>query len=279
MAVPAFVGASDGRNGTPEGTSSLTLPIPAGSAGDLLVAVVGVKVNPSTTTPSGWTPIIAGFNGCTCASHPNEGIRCQLSAWWKIAAASDTSVTFSFGPQVIRQASGGVLRYSGVDAADPVNASGCDKGSSAAPTAPSVTTTRADTRVLRLAVTDADDAKSKFTSEPATQRFEIESTTVFGPGSSYTGDAVVTAASDAAQAAAGPTGTAGWALPSTDQWAAMTVAIQPPAGGGGEPNGCVAILIKILKLILQGLILAIKRLIALLKKLLRRRRGRTEADS
>ena len=36
MAVPSFVGVADGRNGNPEGTTSLTLSIPSGSVGDLL---------------------------------------------------------------------------------------------------------------------------------------------------------------------------------------------------------------------------------------------------
>ena len=75
MAVPLFVGAAEGRNATPEGSTSLTLPIPPGSDGDLLIAVVGVKENPATTTPSGWTPIIAGFNGCTSGTDTGYGIR------------------------------------------------------------------------------------------------------------------------------------------------------------------------------------------------------------
>ncbi len=245
MAVPTFVGVSEDRNGTPQGSSSLTLPVPSGSAGELLVAVVGVKINPSTTTPAGWTPIIAGFNGCTSASDPGLGIRAQLSAWWKISDGTESSVSFTFGPNV-SQGSGGVLRYAGADPASPIGPFSCDKGSSAAPTAPSVDTVSSDNRILRLVVSDADQAKSLFTSEPATKRFEIESTTVFGPGTAYTIDAVVTAASDAPQAGAGATGTAAWALPSIDQWAAMTVAIQPPADGGGQP-GCGAIIARVVE--------------------------------
>ena len=257
MAVPSFVGVAEDRNGNPQGTTSITLPIPSGSDGDLLIAVLGVKENPSTATPAGWTPIIAGFNGCTSGQDPSIGIRAQLSAWWKIAAAGDTQVQFTWGAQVIKQASGAVLRYSGADAANPIGPSNCDKGTSAAPTAPSVTTTSADNRVVRIAVTDADDAKSLFTSEPATKRFEIESTSVFGPGSSYTSEALVTAGSDAPQAAAGPTGTVAWALPSDDQWAAMTFSIQP---GTEVPPGCVAALVEIIRRIWQSIIDAINRL-------------------
>ncbi len=273
MAVPSFVGVAEDRNGTPVGAGSLTLSIPPGSDGDLLVAVVGVKINPSTTTPSGWTPIIAGFNGCTSASDPGVGIRAQLSTWWKVATSSDSSVTFSFGAGTTNQASGAVLRYAGADPANPIGASGCDSGSDAAPTAPSVTTTSADNRIVRLVVSDADQAKSLFTSEPATKRFELESTSVFGPGSSYTTDAVVTAGSDSGQAAAGATGTAAWALPSLDQWAAITVAVQPAAGGDGEPSGCVAAILKIIQLILEAIAKALKALFDWLRGLFGRRGG------
>lgn len=151
-----------------------------------------------------------------------------------------------------------MLRYSGADPNDPIGPSACDKGSSASPTAPSITTTSADNRVVRIVVADADQAQSKFTSEPATSRFEIESTTVFGPGSSYTTDAVVTAGSDAAQAAAGATGTAAWALPSLDQWATMSFAIQPSAE---VPPGCVAAVVEIIRRIWQAIIDAINRLL------------------
>jgi hypothetical protein len=279
MAVPSFVGVAEGRNGTPEGAGSLTLSVPAGSSGDLLVAVVGVKVNPSTTTPAGWIKIIAGFNGCTSTSAPQEGIRAQLSTWWKIADGSETSATFSFGAGVTRQASGAILRYSGADPSSPIDASACGSGTSAAPAAPSVTTTSADDRILRMVVSDADDAKSLFTSEPATKRFEIESTTVFGAGSSYTSEAVITAGSDEAQAAAGATGTAAWALPSADQWAAQTVAIKPSAGGGGEDQeGCVAAIIAVIRRILEGIINAIKNLFNKGSASVKERRARRKAE-
>ncbi|NND74271.1 MAG: hypothetical protein HKN44_04625 [Ilumatobacter sp.] len=281
MAIPTFVGVTEGRNGDPEGSGSLTLTVPAGAAGDLLVAVVGVKVNPSTSTPAGWTPIIAGFNGCVSASDPQIGIRAQLSSWWKISDGSETSVTVSFGAGVTRQAAGGVLRYSGADSANPIDAFGCDKGTSTGPTAPTVTTTTADDRVLRLVASDADDAQSLFTTEPATKRFELASTSVFGPGSSYTGDAVVVAASDAGQAAAGASGTAAWALPSADQWAAQTVAIRSAGGGGNgdAQEGCLAAIVAIIRKIIEAIIAAINKAIkALVAWIKRKRAGRSSGS-
>lgn len=276
MTVPTFVGVQSGRNGSPQGTGSLTLDVPAGASGDLLVAIVGVKLNPSTTTPAGWTPIIAGFNGCTTASESGTGIRGQLSTWWKVSDGSETSVTVSFGAGVIRQASGAVLRYSGVDTTNPIDVSSCDKGTSSAPAAPSVTTTTADDRILRVVVADAEQAKSLFTSEPAAARFNIASTSVFGPGSSYTTDAVVTGGADEGQAAAGPTGTAAWALPIAEQWAAQTVAIRPAANQTDPdpvPNGCLAVILEILRKIFEAIRKALAALARWLKGLRNRRSG------
>jgi hypothetical protein len=272
MAVPSFVGVEEGRNATPEGTTSLSVAVPSGSAGDLLIAVVGVKDNPSTTTPQGFTPIIAGFNGCTSGTDTGYGIRAQLSAWWKIADGSETAISVSFGPNP-RQAAGAVLRYAGTDPTTPIGESACDKGSSASPTAPSVNTVSADNRVVRLVVADGDQARSLFTAEPATKRFELASTSVFGPGSSYSIDAVVVAGSDAAQAAAGATGTAAWTLPSLDQWAAITLAIQPPADGAGQ-SGCAELIVRIIRIIIAAILAALRRLFEWLKGLLGRRRRR-----
>jgi hypothetical protein len=102
-------------------------------------------------------------------------------------------------------------------------------------------------------------AKSLFTSEPLTKRFELASTTVFGPGSSYTGEAVATAGSDEEQAAAGATGTAPWSLPIAERWAAQTVAIRPAGGDGGgtDEEDCAKALAEIIRKILEGIVNAI----------------------
>jgi len=47
---PGFSGGAD---------FGLTVGVPPGPAGDLLIFLVGVKTNPATTTPAGWTPIVA----------------------------------------------------------------------------------------------------------------------------------------------------------------------------------------------------------------------------
>ena len=61
-AQPVFVGASSAMGPS--------YAVPAGNVGDLLVFVVGVEVNPATTTPSGFTAVAGhdGFNGAVCGS-------------------------------------------------------------------------------------------------------------------------------------------------------------------------------------------------------------------
>ncbi len=278
MTVPAFVGVAEGRNGNPQASgNTLTISVPSGAAGELLVAVIGVKTNPSTATPSGWTPIIAGFNQCVSGTDPQTGIRAQLNTFWRVADGSETSVTVNFGAGVIHQASGAVLRYSGVDTNNPIDVSACDNGVSASPTAPSITTTVPDDRVIRAAVADTEDAKSVFTSEPATARFNHESTSVFGPGSSYTIDAVVTGGSDEPQATVGPTGTASWSLPAAEQWAAQTVAIRS-ADVGAAQEGCAAAIVAIIRRIWESIINGINSLFKKGSAKMKERREGTGGD-
>ncbi len=103
-APPSFVGVETAFSTT--NVTSLSVAVPSGSSGDLLIAVLGVAVNPSTATPAGWTPIQAGFNQGTCASGDSIGIRCQLNTWYKVASsASEGPVSFSWGG-TLRQAAG-----------------------------------------------------------------------------------------------------------------------------------------------------------------------------
>jgi len=243
----ALASADTGKNGA----SSLAIPVPAStqgdSSGDLLVAVLGVKVNPSTSGPSGWTavPGMGGFNGATCSSD-GEGIACQLTVYYKIAAGSESSANFSWG--TTRQAAGAVLRYSRIDASSPIGATGQQNGSSNAPTAPGITTTRSESRVLSIALSEADDARNSLTDTvlsgtPTTPRFNLVSfplasvnaSTGCGPplsGCSYTMDAVGMAASDIRRKALGSTPPVAWSLPAGDQWVAVTIEIKRPPDGG-----------------------------------------------
>ena len=239
--------SSTGKNAA----TSLSIPVPpstsGAASGDLLIAVLGVKINPATVGPSGWTalPGMAGFNGTVCASD-DEGIACQLAVFYKIASGSETTAHFSW--VTLYQAAGAVLRYSRFDTGSPFGAVGKQSGSSNAPTAPSVTTVRSESRVLRIALSEADNVRGSLTtvilgSDPPTLRFNLVSfppasvslATGCGPplsGCSYTNEAVGLAASDGRQATAGAPGTASWSLPGTDQWVGVTIEIKRPPGGG-----------------------------------------------
>lgn len=247
---PVYEAAATGNTGK-NGAMSLSIPVPASTVGtakgDLLLALAAVKINPALTAPAGWTviPQINGFNTAICGSD-GEGIACNLTAYYKIAAGDETSVVFGWPTEgAPRQAAGAVLRYSRIDASAPIGAIGTQAGSSNTPTAPAVTTTRSESRVLRIAVSEADNVRNSLTTtilsgDPATSRFNILSfppasvslATGCGPplsGCSYTNEAVGLAASDDGQKNAGASGTATWSLPGTEQWLGVTIEIKRPA--------------------------------------------------
>ena len=120
---------------------------------------------------------MAGFNGAICGSD-DEGIACNVTVYYKIANGSETAANFSW--QSLYQAAGAVLRYTRVDATTPIGATAKQAGSSNAPTAPSVTTTRSDSRVLHLALTEADNVQNSLSTvilsgDPPTLRFNLHS--------------------------------------------------------------------------------------------------------
>ena len=245
---PAFEGVESAGTGK-DGAVSLSIPVPASTtgdaAGDLLVSILGVKANPNTSTSDGWTavPGFGGFNGAVCAAD-TQGPACQLSIFYKIADGSETNVSFDWGS--LRQAAAIVLRYSNVDPTGPIGAARSQRGSSDAPTAPVVNTTQDGTRVLRIVVTETDDAMNFLDGSevlidaPNTTRANLvsfpdattDAATGCGPplsGCRETEDAVGLAAADARRGSAGGSGTASWELPGGDQWLAASVEIVPAA--------------------------------------------------
>lgn len=242
---PPIEGVETARTGG-NGATSLSITVPASTegtaAGDLLLAMLGVKANPNTRGPAGWSAIpgFQGFNGALCGSD-TEGTACQLSVFYKIADGSESTVDFSWG--TTRQAAGAVLRYSNADTTEPIGATRTARGSNSTPTAPVVTTTRASSRVLRLAVAESDDAREflagslVFADEPTTIRFNIVSfpdaisdpTNGCGPPLSecaLTDDAVALAGSDVHKGAVGASGTGEWELLGGDQWLAASSEIK-----------------------------------------------------
>ena len=122
-----------------------------------------------------------GSRGSTArsAGRTREGVSCQLSIFYKVTDGADTAAEFRWGSR--RHAAGAVLRYSNIDRLAPIGATTTARGTSAAPTAPVVVTTRANSRVLRLAVVETDDARNfligseVFTDAPNTVRFNVAS--------------------------------------------------------------------------------------------------------
>lgn len=224
-AQPTFIGVETNNNGDTSG--SLSVPVPPGLAGDLLLAVVTVYINPSTTTPTGFTPVpgFEGFNAANCASGDGAGIRCQLAAYWKISDGSETSVFWNFGPN-IRTAIGGVLRYRDTHPTDPIGATAEQNGTGTTVTAPSVVAAENDSLILRVAGADASNSGSELLNAPPTVRWSRGSA---DPLASIV-ERVAGAASDAPQAVAGATGTVTWTIPVAEQWVAGTIVIRPDPG-------------------------------------------------
>jgi len=228
------------------GARSLSIPVPPGESGqaDLLIATLGIQANPTMTGPDGWTavPGFSGFNDAVCQAD-GQGIACQLTVYYKIADGSETAASFNWGG--VRQAAGAVLRFSNVDTNAPIGDARPARGTSETPTAPVITTTRDGSRVLRIVVSELDDAgafltgSSALTDEPPTTRLNVlsfpDATTDPANGcgpplSACEGivRAVGLAVSDARRATASPSGPADWALAYGDQWITASIEIKPP---------------------------------------------------
>ena len=123
-----------------------------------------------------------------------------------------------------------ILRYTGVSTTTPIDVSGSGTGTSATPTAPAVTTTVANTRVLRIyaadaAVTPAADGNPY----PAGLRGRLNFAS-----STTDGDAVTTGSAETLQATAGGSGTAAFDIDASQEWRAVTLAIRPDSGNAAN---------------------------------------------
>lgn len=244
--TPTFEGVTTSLSGS-DGATSLSVAIPPGSeteSAELLIAFLGIQANPNTSGPPGWTPLpgMDGFNGATCQAD-GRGVACQLSVYYKIADGSETTAEFSWGGS--RGAVAAVLRYSNVDPAGPIGVIRPQRGSSAGPTAPVVTTTRDDSRVLRIVVIELDEVKPfltgslALTEEASTSRLNLVSfsdaatdpTNGCGPPLSQcdaTERAVAIGVADDGLSTAGGAGPANWEMPGPDQWMGVSIEILRP---------------------------------------------------
>ncbi len=205
-ATPGFGSVSSTASGNTNVTS-LTISVPSGTAAnDLLLATISTDGDVTFNTPTGWTLLNQG---------PSPGNDSTLAVFYRIAGGSEpTTYTFTWSGN--QQAAGAILRYTGVDSITPINTFATATGTSASPTAPSVTTTVADTMVVRIFGADF----SGTISPPPGNTLRVGLSSSTGNGATSLG------AADLTQAAAGATGTAAFTYVN-EQWRSMTVALAP----------------------------------------------------
>ncbi len=116
--------------------------------GDLLIAAVATDSYETISEPSGedWTLL----------SHGNGDGKVTLGVWVKLASASESrSHTFTWGSE--EDAYGWIMRFEGFDPSSPLDAIGSQGGGkTSTPPSPSVTTSVANTMILRLGGFDKD---------------------------------------------------------------------------------------------------------------------------
>ena len=213
--------------------TTLKVPMPPGvQPGDLLIAIMGVAINPTVGVSAGWKKI---------AEEDCPDFKCELSAYWRIADGSETDITFDFGPNP-RQAAGAVLRYSDVATADPIGDPATASGTTTSPTAPALAGLHPKTRVLWICL--ADNAQRTLDNPPAVSRFEQASTFPVGPGASAAEAGVNLRGSDGVAAGDGSSPEVSWTLIRTfeggvvdpeyggDPWRTLSIPIR-----GGDPCG------------------------------------------
>ncbi|MBN1873625.1 MAG: VWA domain-containing protein, partial [Anaerolineae bacterium] len=215
---PAFESLATATAGSD--TTSLTINKPSGTTeGDLLIAILSTDGNETLSPPSGWTEIDRGTA---------QGNAATLGVWYKVAGVSEPGF-YTFTWSRAEQAVGAILRYSGADTGDPINASAHNTGNNDSPRAPSITTTVDNARILRIYGADDDDLYFAPYPPGYTGRFNEKSST----DNWWHSTATSAGAADTLQLSHGSTGTADFELWDYEQWRTVTVAIKPiqdPAG-------------------------------------------------
>ena len=161
--TPVSNPASDAENVTFHGpatetqlstaSTQMNINLPAGtSEGDLLIACVTTDGGTVLTDPPGWSRLYVGWNNGT----KTFTTAVTFGVWWKLAASSEPG-THQFTWDVSKRAYGWMMRFSGHDPTNPINASYLAVGSAnSTPPSPAVTTTVENTMILRLGGFDAN---------------------------------------------------------------------------------------------------------------------------
>ena len=131
---------SSGQNPT---STSLTLARPAGAApGDVLLAGVAVRGATTITAPAGWTLVRLD----NAADYTIQAV------YWRPVAATGEPASYQWAFSSSNAAAGGILAYSGVNTAAPIDVHGGAVNGSATTSivAPSITTTVGGDRVVGM---------------------------------------------------------------------------------------------------------------------------------
>jgi Tfp pilus assembly protein FimT len=194
--------------------SSVTVAAPPGlSPGDLLIGAVSFD-GPEypVTAPAGWNVIDFG----------NTANRMHFGVWWKIAdVAEPGSYTFNWNVNQEEQVYAWIMRFTGHDPGNPIHQFAVGSGSSDTPTTPSVTTTVDNAMILRLGGFDDDDITVDDTGISGHATITMDRSNTGAVNTTSGGAAYVL------QPTAGDSGTADFALTSSEEYRTVTIAIAP----------------------------------------------------
>jgi len=206
-AVEVFSTASTSNN-----RASVNVDKPLGTVeGDLLVSTfTHDSASGTLSSPTGWTDFFSTL------STGGSTFLCS----YKIAAASEPS-TYTFASTDSDQLAVGIVRISGVDTYNPINAqSSTNTGSSNSPNCLSTTTTKNNTLVLRLMSADDDDYGFG-------SNYPSGHTGIYTVQSTGSNGETHTAVAYKVQTSASSTDSANFFMTAGEQWGTITVAINP----------------------------------------------------
>jgi hypothetical protein len=200
-----FQGMTTTENTT--AAASLTITTPPGTiAGDVLVASIAVNGSGVTGAPSGWVQMAA----VTAATNP------KLYAYYHVATASEPA-SYSWSLSAAAQSSGGIARYSGVDAENPLDSvvsTASNSASISVLSLPGVTTGTASAMLIGATAINASPTTVTITGPAGmTERWDLG-----GKRQEY---------DDAVQVAEGPSGARAWSFSSPRAAAGWLAALRP----------------------------------------------------
>ncbi len=200
--------------------TKITIDTPAGTSEDdlLIVAVVTEEDTSGSLAPPGgenWTEIDLDVKGDDVT----------LGVWWKLAEASESSsheFTWSGG----KQAYGWIMRFTDHDTSSPINATANGEGKSETPESPAVTTTVADTLIVRIGGFKGKDITVDAPGLSGHTAITMDKSDKCSGGAGYV-----------TQAATGSSGTSNFSLTKSKEYRAVTIAIAPAPAAAGEVSG------------------------------------------